>query len=49
MTTSTSNRQTISSQAMLTIGFPKFEGPREAQFIDYAASEETYELLPSGD
>jgi hypothetical protein len=49
MTTSTSNRQTINSHGMLTIGFPKFEGPREAQLIDYAAIEETYELLPSGD
>jgi hypothetical protein len=35
--------------AVITGGFAAIEGSREAQFIDYTDTEESYELLPSGD
>ena len=47
MTTSNSNRETGNWQN--SNGITATEGPRVAQFIDYTAMEESYELLPSGD
>jgi len=49
MTTSNSNGQTRNWQSSTRNGITATEGFRAAQFVDYSNTEESYELLPSGD